>query len=90
MNAMGTAVGEGRLDEAVSQLLVGLSEECTTCTGLICLDCVQAVAHDTCTRACPDCAAQDVDWEQSWETTQIVTELAGLHRLDEAVRAHLG
>ena len=68
------------------ELAHDLAGECATCTGLICLDCAQGLAHDRCTRPCADCAGEDVDWDAAWETQRLVTELGGLARLDEAIR----
>ena len=84
MNAIGTEI-DTHVGQLVDEMLADFALECTTCTGLICLDCAQGVRHTTCTRACPECATQDLDWDQSWEASQIVTELAGLHRLDAAI-----
>ena len=86
MNVTGTAVGTTRSGDLVEELLAGFALECKTCTGLVCLDCAHGSAHTACTRACPDCAADDLDWDHSWEAAQLVTELAGLHRLDEAIK----
>lgn len=84
MNATGTEI-DVHVGHLVEEMRAGLALECPTCTGLICLDCAQGASHATCARPCPVCAAQDHDWDQSWEASQLVTELAGLHRLDEAI-----
>lgn len=63
-----------------------IGEQCSTCDGFMCLDCVSGSEHEECTRACPDCLIENADWDQSLEMTQIVTELRGLHALDEAIQ----
>lgn len=71
---------------AVIDAATVIGEQCSTCDGFMCLDCIEGVEHIKCTRACPDCLIENADWEQSLEMSQIVTELRGLHALDDAVR----
>ena len=72
--------------EAVVKLLARLEPECRTCDDLACLDCTTKAAHDRCTRPCLDCSPRaDIDWEQAWEMTALLTQLRGLDRLDRAI-----
>ncbi|WP_226344191.1 hypothetical protein [Agilicoccus flavus] len=75
------------IERAHAALLARLEPVCRTCDDLACLDCAQDVAHDRCVRPCTHCTPGDVDWDQSWEITAIITELRGLDRLDRAVAA---
>lgn len=63
-----------------------IGAQCPTCDGFMCLDCVDGNDHDKCTRACPECLIENVDWDESLEMSQIATELRGLHALDDAIR----
>ena len=71
---------------AVIDAAIIIGVQCPTCDGFMCLDCVSGSEHEKCTRACPDCLIENADWDQSLEVSQIVTELRGLHALDEAIQ----
>ncbi len=90
MNSTATGTEALAYDAIVDDLRTGLALECGTCTGLICLDCAQDVAHEKCTRACTDCVGTEGgvdDAAQLWRIEGLVTELAGLARLDAAIAA---
>lgn len=78
---------DAHIAKVADALEASFSQECPTCTGLFCLDCAEHVAHDTCTRRCTTCTTDDVDWDQAWQTSELITELAGLDKLDRAVQA---
>ena len=72
--------------EAVEKLLTRLEPQCRACDDLACLDCATGAPHDRCTRPCLACSpAAEVDWEQAWETSALLTQLRGLDRLDRAI-----
>ncbi len=48
-----------------------------------CLDCLGGVEHDGCDA---QGVASDTDWDSAWQTSEILTELRGLDRLDQAIR----
>ncbi len=62
-----------------------LGERCATCDGFMCMDCAEGNKHSTCTRSCIDCVTETLDWDQELEMHQIVTELSGLHALEQAI-----
>ncbi|MDO5697952.1 MAG: hypothetical protein Q4G51_08250 [Dermatophilus congolensis] len=72
---------------AVIDAATVIGAQCATCDGFMCLDCVDGHEHAKCTRACPDCLIENVDWDEALEMSQIVTELRGLHALDDAIAA---
>lgn len=74
------------LAQARTTLLARMEPQCSTCDDLMCLDCVEGLAHDRCTRPCADCIVESLDWERSWEMSSIITELRGLDRLDQEIR----
>lgn len=94
MNSTATGAEALAYDAIVDDLRTGLALECGTCTGLICLDCAEGVAHEKCTRPCAECAGihdateeDSDDVAQLWRIEGLVTELAGLARLDAAIAA---
>ncbi len=62
-----------------------IGEQCATCDGYMCMDCAEGAEHARCTRPCPDCLIESIDWDESLEGSVIVSELRGLHALDRAV-----
>lgn len=64
-----------------------LDPRCASCDGYTCLDCAEAIPHRACTRSCPDCLIDGVDWDGELEASRIITEVAGLHALDDAIAA---
>lgn len=80
-----TALRSTATDAPSAQIAVGWGLTCQTCAGLMCLDCAADLAHETCTRACPECSSLDHDLGQDWQLGLLTTQLAGLQRLDEAV-----
>lgn len=86
MNSIDIAPKFSADDALIDALRTGLALECRQCQGLICLDCSDRVPHLLCTRVCPECADNDAEAGQMWKIDALVTELAGLHRLDEAIR----
>lgn len=64
-----------------------LDLRCGSCDGYMCLDCADAVPHHKCTRSCPDCLTDGLDWDDELTASQIITEVAGLHALDDAIAA---
>lgn len=87
MNSTETARRFRYDDALIEALRTGLALECRYCQGLICLDCADRAPHALCTRVCPQCADSDDEVGQAWALDAVITELAGLHRLDEAIRA---
>lgn len=86
MNTIETARNTSTDDALIDALRTGLALECRHCQGL-CLDCSDRAPHLLCTRVCPECADCDDEVGQAWKIDALVTELAGLHRLDEAIAA---
>lgn len=80
-----TALRDTATSAPNAQIIVGWGLTCQTCAGLICLDCAADLAHETCTRACPECSGLDHDFGQDWQLSLLATQLGGLQRLDEAV-----
>lgn len=87
MSSIETARQSSSDNALIDALRTGLALECRHCQGLICLDCADRAPHMLCTRVCPACADDDDEAGQAWKIEALVAELAGLHRLDEAIRA---
>lgn len=86
MNTM-TTDRHARIDTIVDELRIGLALECAQCTGLICLDCAEKIEHVRCIRACTWCEDSEQDAAQLWQTDALLTELNGLQRVYDAIRA---
>lgn len=87
MNTIDPARKTGADDALIDALRTGLALECRHCHGLLCIDCADRVPHVLCTQACPECADSDDEAGQGWKIDALVTELAGLQRLDEAIHS---
>lgn len=81
-HAVGAASGVAVIDAASV-----IGDQCATCDGFMCLDCVAGTEPEKCTRACPDCLIENADWDESLQMSQIITELRGLAAVDEAIAA---